>query len=119
MAPQKKVETKNFSIDCTRPAEDEILDVTQFEEFLKSRIKVEGKVGNLGNKVEVSRDGNIVNVASSTQLSKRYLKYLTKKYLKKKQIRDWLHVVANGATSYELKYFNINNEEEAEEEEDA
>jgi len=41
----------------------------------------------------------------------RYLKYLTKKYLKKKNIRDWLHVVASGPSSYELKYFNINNDD--------
>ena len=52
--------------------------------------------------------------------SRRYLKYLTKKYLKKKQIRDWLHVIANGPTRYDLRYFNINNEEEqGDEEEDA
>lgn len=49
----------------------------------------------------------------------RYLKYLTKKYLKKKQIRDWLHVIANGPTNYDLRYFNINNEEQEEDDEDA
>jgi len=45
-----------------------------------------------------------------------YLKYLTKKYLKKKEIRDWLHVIATNATTYELRFFNISNEEEEEEE---
>jgi len=40
----------------------------------------------------------------------RYLKYLTKKYLKKQQLREYLHVVANNTqkNTYELKYFNIN-----------
>ena len=37
----------------------------------------------------------------------RYLKYLTKKYLKKNNLRDWLRVVANTKTSYELRYFNV------------
>ena len=43
----------------------------------------------------------------------RYLKYLTKKYLKKQQLRDYLHVVANNTAknTYELRYFNINAEE--------
>ena len=45
---------------------------------------------------------------------KRYLKYLTKKFLKKNQLRDWLHVIANEKASYELRYFNINQDEEDE-----
>jgi large subunit ribosomal protein L22e len=44
------------------------------------------------------------------------LKYLTKKFLKKNKLRDWLRVVANTKESYELRYFNINQEEEEEEE---
>lgn len=51
-------------------------------------------------------------------LSHRYLKYLTKKYLKKNNLRDWLRVVANSKESYELRYFQINQDEEEEEEED-
>jgi large subunit ribosomal protein L22e len=39
--------------------------------------------------------------------SKRYLKYLTKKYLKKQQLRDFLHVIATSKGTYELKYFKI------------
>lgn len=51
-------------------------------------------------------------------LSDRYLKYLTKKYLKKNNLRDWLRVVANTKESYELRYFQINQDEEEEEDED-
>lgn len=47
----------------------------------------------------------------------RYLKYLTKKYLKKNNLRDWLRVVASGADKYELRYFQISNDN-ADEEED-
>ena len=46
----------------------------------------------------------------------RYLKYLTKKYLKKNNLRDWLRVVAAGQDSYELRYFQINNQDEDEDE---
>ena len=47
----------------------------------------------------------------------RYLKYLTKKYLKKNNVRDWLRVIASDKDRnvYELRYFNI-AENEAEEE---
>jgi len=37
----------------------------------------------------------------------RYLKYLTKKYLKKNNLRDWLRVVASGKDTYELRYFQV------------
>lgn len=39
----------------------------------------------------------------------RYLKYLTKKYLKKHNVRDWLRVIASNKdrSIYELRYFNI------------
>ena len=43
------------------------------------------------------------------------MKYLTKKYLKKNNLRDWLRVVASDKDSYELRYFQINNEEDEEE----
>ena len=46
--------------------------------------------------------------------SKRYLKYLAKKFLKKTQMRDFLRVVSTNKNTYELKYFNIQeNEDEA------
>ncbi|KAB5529208.1 hypothetical protein DKX38_019327 [Salix brachista] len=46
-----------------------------------------------------------------------YLKYLTKKYLKKHNVRDWLRVIASNKDRnvYELRYFNI-AENEGEEE---
>mgnify|MGYP002049393693 CR=1 FL=1 len=85
------------------------------EKFLQDRIKVGGKTGNLGDVVTVSREKANVTVAADTQFSKRYLKYLTKKYLKKQQLRDYLHVVATLKTTYELRYFSINAEGDEEE----
>lgn len=55
----------------------------------------------------------ILNFSSDS----RYLKYLTKKYLKKHNVRDWLRVIASNKdrSIYELRYFNI-AENEGEEE---
>ncbi|XP_060920558.1 60S ribosomal protein L22-like 1 isoform X1 [Labrus mixtus] len=101
-----------FSLDLTHPVEDGILDSANFETFLKERIKVNGKTGNLGNTVQVGRMKNKINVSSDKQFSKRYLKYLTKKYLKKNNLRDWLRVVASDKETYELRYFQISQEDE-------
>ncbi|XP_038566390.1 60S ribosomal protein L22-like 1 isoform X2 [Micropterus salmoides] len=84
------------------------------ETFLKERIKVNGKTGNLGNIVQVGRMKNKINVSSEKQFSKRYLKYLTKKYLKKNNLRDWLRVVASDKETYELRYFQISQDDEEE-----
>jgi large subunit ribosomal protein L22e len=54
---------------------------------------------------------------SHIPFSGRYLKYLTKKFLKKQQLRDWLRVVATGKGGYELRFFNVVSEEGDEEEE--
>uniref|UniRef100_A0A8C8D0C4 Large ribosomal subunit protein eL22 n=1 Tax=Oncorhynchus tshawytscha TaxID=74940 RepID=A0A8C8D0C4_ONCTS len=84
----------------------------QQETFLKERVKVNGKTGNLANVIEIARLKNKINVTSQKQFSKRYLKYLTKKYLKKNNLRDWLRVVASDKETYELRYFQISQEEE-------
>ena len=106
----------NFSIDCSAPVEDSVFGIANIEKFLRDRIKVEGKKDNLGTAITLSRDATRVFVKSEIPFSKRYLKYLIKKYLKKLQLRDYLHVISTGKPSYEIKYFNIHNEEENEEE---
>ena len=50
-----------------------------------------GKTGNLGNVTHIERFKNKIIVISEKQFSK----YLTKKYLKKNNLRDWLCVVAS------------------------
>ena len=66
--------------------------------------------------VNISSTKTKINVSSDIDFSKRYLKYLSKKYLKANNLRDWLRVVADSKGSYQLKYFNINQEEEEDEE---
>jgi large subunit ribosomal protein L22e len=111
---------RTFIIDCAKPAEHNILEVASLEKFLKDSIKVNGKAGALGDSVKVVSAGNRVEVTVVGDFSKRYLKYLTKKYLKKNMIRDYLRVVASSKHKYELKYFRFNDDDsEDEDEEDA
>merc|ERR1712048_441376 len=115
MGPTKKAAKKKsaltFNIDCTHPVEDGIMKVDDLKDFLQRRIKVEGKLNNL-EQVTLESAKNKVTVVSERAFSKRYLKYLTKKYLKKNNLRDWLRVVASAHTDYELRYFQINQDED-------
>ncbi|XP_022742974.1 60S ribosomal protein L22-3 [Durio zibethinus] len=115
--PKGKKKGVTFTIDCSKPVEDKIMDIASLEKFLQERIKVGGKAGALGETVTLTRDKSKIIVTSDGAFSKRYLKYLTKRYLKKHNVRDWLRVIASNKdrTVYELRYFNI-AENEGEEE---
>jgi len=107
-----------YSIDVSKPVEDGIMDAAAFEKFLHDRFKVNGKAGVLGNVIKISRDKTKILITSSIAFSKRYIKYLAKKFLKKQSLRDWLRVVATGKDTYELKYYNIDEQAEGDEAED-
>ncbi|CAD8107241.1 unnamed protein product [Paramecium sonneborni] len=111
---QQKAKNLNlrFVIDCTEPKEDKVLNLDEFVSYLQSRIKVQGKTGNLGNDVTVTAEQEKVVVTSTIPFSKRYLKYLTKKYLKQETLREYLYVHSHDKATYQLKYFNVGQDEE-------
>ncbi|KAH6683040.1 ribosomal L22e family protein [Halenospora varia] len=125
MAPSTKTSkgknakvTKKFIINASQPASDKIFDVSAFEKFLQDKIKVDGRVGNLGDVVEIKQVGEgKIEVVAHINFSGRYLKYLTKKFLKKQQLRDWLRVVSTSKGVYELRFFNVVNDEADEDDE--
>merc|ERR1719253_2030122 len=55
-AQAKKKANRKFVIDCTTAETDSILDCANFEKYLKERIKVGGKAGNLGEAVKVTTE---------------------------------------------------------------
>ena len=117
-APKGK-KTVKFVIDCAQPVEDSVLDVAMFEKYLQERIKIGGKTGQLSNNnVVITRDKTKLTIASPQELgfSKRQLKYLSKRYLKKQQLKDYLRVVASSKNSYILKYYNVDAGGEGDEE---
>ena len=48
--------------------------------------------------------------------AKRYLKYLTRKFLKREKLRDYFRPVSNGKHEYQLRYYNIDLGDDAAEE---
>lgn len=48
-------------------------------------------------------------------MSKRYIKYLSKRFLKRNSLREWLRVVSTSPSTYTLKFFDT--EEAADDEE--
>jgi large subunit ribosomal protein L22e len=44
-------------VDYSVPAGDQVFDAAGYEKFLNDRIKVEGKTGQLGDNIQLKRDG--------------------------------------------------------------
>ncbi|KAF7257420.1 hypothetical protein EG68_05214 [Paragonimus skrjabini miyazakii] len=114
--PQKtsgrKKQVLRFSIGCAPNVIDEdLFSIDTLEKYLKERIKVNNKLNNFGKDVHVDSDNNSVMVTANIPFSKRYLKYLTKKYLKHYGLRDYLRVVAKSKDSYELRFYNFETED--------
>lgn len=75
-------------------------------------LPVDAKAG-----ITVSVDGDVVSVtAAAGGLSKRYLKYLSKRYIASIGGREFLRIVATTKDSYTIK--QIRTEEKGEEEEE-
>jgi large subunit ribosomal protein L22e len=114
----KSAPKHKFIIDYARPVSDQIFDTAAFEKFLHDHIKVDGKEGNLGDKVKITKsvsvsslqwdwsvdiwnvDDQRLTLTSQIPFSKRYLKYLTKKFLKKSTLRDFIRYVDSPAFSW-------------------
>lgn len=112
-AARKQKIAKTFTIDVSSPVENEIFDAAEYVKYLIDNIKVENLKGNLGNSVSVKEEENIVTVASSVKLSGKYLKYLTKKYLKKNQLKEWIRFSsASKVNSYKLSFYQSANDAE-------
>ncbi|VDC07384.1 unnamed protein product [Peniophora sp. CBMAI 1063] len=106
-ATKSNIKTKHV-VDFSRPAGDGLFDGAAFEKYLHDRIKVDGKPGQLGDKIKIHRDGSKqVTVTATIPFSKRYLKYLTKKFLKKQTLSEFLHPVATTKEGFVIKYYNI------------
>ena len=101
MAPVK------FIIDCQDPVSDKVLDTSDFEKFLRDKIKVNGTAGDLGSKIIITCDKAKIIVVAQLPFSKRYLKYLTKKYIKKTCLQPFLTVKATSKNTYTMKYFHL------------
>ncbi|OON13511.1 ribosomal L22e protein [Opisthorchis viverrini] len=115
----KKKQVHRFTIGCAPKVIDEdILDMVSLEKYLKERIKVNNKLNNLGKEVHIDHESNSVTVTANIPFSKRYLKYLTKKYLKRHKLRDFLRVVSKSKDSYELRFYNFETEDTDNEDED-
>eukprot|EP01064_Diplonema_japonicum_P035492 TRINITY_DN7720_c1_g1_i2.p1 TRINITY_DN7720_c1_g1~~TRINITY_DN7720_c1_g1_i2.p1 ORF type:complete len:146 (+),score=41.26 TRINITY_DN7720_c1_g1_i2:48-440(+) len=105
-----------YNIDCSIPCGDGLLEPTSLQVYLTEHLKIDNKTGQLGEKVKVTVDGTNVAVTTFKVLfAKRYLKFLTRKWLLREKLRDYLRPVSTKKMDYQLRYYNIHLDEADEE----
>ncbi|XP_039086281.1 60S ribosomal protein L22-like [Hyaena hyaena] len=93
-----------FALDCTHPVDEGIMDAANFEQVVQESIRMNGKAGNLRRGVLTTDRSESKITVTSGGLLPNVLKHLTKKYLRKNDLCDSLHIVANSKESYKLCY---------------
>ncbi|CAD5187384.1 unnamed protein product [Musa acuminata subsp. malaccensis] len=97
-----------FVIDCAKPVEDKIMDISSLEKFLQERISpVPSAIPSPSPATRVRSPSHPRGPSPSG--NHKAFPYLTKKYLKKHNVRGWLQVIASNKdrSVYEMRYFNI------------
>ena len=102
----------SYYVDLKQPIEDGVFDIMDFENHLKESLKLNGKKGL--QDVEISSKDTRLTISTKIIFSKRYIKYLAKKYLKKQDLRDYLRVIATDKNTYTIKFVNISEGAEGE-----
>ena len=114
---QKKEKTyKIYTVDFSGPVETKLLSLEAAKKYLENNIKVNGLKQKLGESVKVnltdkqnrSKNSLVISVDTNLKFSKRYIRYLTKKFLKREGIVRYLVVSSTGRSSYAVKVLRKN-----------
>ena len=111
----KQLSYKKFTVDFTSPLENKLLTLESVLHYLQTNMKLNGLKGKLGKTIMISMDDLkknknviVISVDSSIKFSKRYIRYLVKKYLKKEGIAKYLTISATSPGAYAVKVIKKN-----------
>jgi large subunit ribosomal protein L22e len=118
VAKKKEKSYRKYYVDLNQAVSNSLLSLEAAIKFLNQSIKVNGLKGKLGDSVKVSQTDKkdkqkntlVVAVDNTMKFSKRYVKYLIKKFLKRESISSYLRVIASGPSGYLVKLFQRNVE---------
>ena len=115
---KKEKSYKKYYVDFNAPVTNNLVSLESAIKYLQNNIKVNGTKGKLGDTVKVSatdkkdkaKNTIMVQADTKSKFSKRYIKYLVKKFLKRENISLYLRVISSGSSNYVVKLFNRNTE---------
>ena len=116
---EKKVEKKEksykkYTVDFSSPVDNKLLSLEAASKYLNSNIKVNELKGKLVDSIKVSTSDSkskntlLIQVVSQMKFSKRYIRYLVKKFLKREGIVKYLTVASSAPNAYAVKVLRKN-----------
>ena len=116
-APEVKQKIyKKYTIDFSGPVDNNLLTLESALKYLQSNMKLNGLKGKLGDSIKISstektdkaKNTLVISVDNSLEFSKKYLKYLVKKFLKREGIGKFLTVSSTSLNAYTFKIIKKN-----------
>ena len=112
----KAITYKKYTVDFSNPLENKLLTLESVLKYLQSNMKLNGLKGKLGKSILINTDdkreknkSNItISVDTSLKFSKRYIRYLVKKFLKKEGVAKYLTLSATSPSAYTVKVIKKN-----------
>ena len=119
-----KTTYKSFSVDLNAPCNNKLLTVESAQKYLQTNFKVNGlrlkesKEAGDNKPIKVSstdksdkrKNTVIIQVDNKIKFSKRYIKYLVKKFLRREGISRFLTVSSTSPSGYTVKVIKKNEE---------
>ena len=116
-APEVKQKIyKKYTIDFSGPVDNNLLTLESALKYLQSNMKLNGLKGKLGDSIKISstektdkaKNTLVISVDNSLEFSKKYLKYLVKKFLKREGIGKFLTVSSTSLNAFTVKIIKKN-----------
>ncbi|KAG4071990.1 hypothetical protein HA402_010722 [Bradysia odoriphaga] len=101
-ATRKSRKLGTFTIDCSVINGENRIELEDFKSYLQGKIKVGRKRND--KRVKVEKEDEKILIHADVFIEKKYIKYLTKLFLKERKLNNFIRVV-NGKRSYSLNYF--------------
>ena len=107
---------KKYTIDFNSPIENNLLTLESALKYLQSNMKLKGLKGKLGDSIKINstektdnaKNVLVISVDTTLEFSKKYLKYLMKKFLKREGIGKFLTVSSTSPNGYTVKIIKKN-----------
>ena len=112
----KQISYKKYTVDFNSPVDNKLLTLEAALKYLQSNMKINGLKGKLADRIKINmtdkKDKNkntlVISVDTTLQFSKRYIRYLVKKFLKREGIARFLTVSATAPNAYTVKLIKKN-----------
>ena len=105
---------KKYTVDFTGPVKNKLTSSESCVQYLTANMKINGLKGKLEDYIKISSNNLdqkstiVIHVLETMQFSKRYIRYLVKKYLKRENISKYLTVNASAPNAYTVKVIEKN-----------